>query len=57
MALGRPITPMILNQRERTSLRIGRDGPKWAQALAQRARTILVYAEVFPNTEVAARVR
>ena len=56
MAIGRPITPVILSEQEHTSLQNWARRPKSAQALAQRARTIPLCAEGFTNTEVAARV-
>src|SRR5512135_456135 len=57
MALGRPITPISLSEQERTSLQNWARRPKSAQALAQRARTILLCADGLTNSEVATRVR
>jgi transposase len=57
MPIGRPIIPLTLSEQEHTSLQNWARRPKSAQALAQRARTILLCAEGFTNTEVAARVR
>lgn len=56
MAIGRPIMPISLNEEERTSLENWVRRPKSAQALAQRAKAILLCAEGRSNTEVAARV-
>jgi len=57
MAIGRPIAQISLSAEERTSLENWARRPKSAQALAQRAKTILLCAEGNSNTEVAARVR
>lgn len=56
MPIGRPVTPVTLSEQERISLQNWARRPKSAQALAQRARTILLCAEGFTNTEVAVRV-
>ncbi|MCL5743209.1 MAG: helix-turn-helix domain-containing protein [Acidobacteria bacterium] len=56
MAIGRPITPITLSAEERTSLKNWARRPKSAQALAQRAKAILLCAEGGSNTEVTARV-
>jgi len=56
MAVGRPITPITLSAEERTSLENWARRPKTAQALAKRAKVILLCTEGGSNTEVAARV-
>ena len=57
MALGRPITPIMLSEQEQTSLQNWARRPKSAQALAQRARTIVLCVSasakilIVPNEE------
>ena len=56
MALGRPLSPMSLSHSERQQLDWTRR-PKTAQALALRARIVLLSAAGHSNTEVARRVQ
>jgi hypothetical protein len=56
MALGRPLSPLTLVPAERQQLLEWTRRPKTAQALALRARIVLLCAEGRSNTEVARRV-
>jgi len=56
MALGRPLTPFTLLPAERQRLLEWTRRPKTAQALALRARIVLLCASGHSNTEVARRV-
>lgn len=56
MAKGRPLEAIELSTAEREDLEAWTRRPKTAQALAQRARAILLCAEGLANTAVAARV-
>ena len=56
MALGRPLSPLTLVPTERQRLLEWARRPKTAQALALRARIVLLCAEGRSNTEVARRV-
>jgi len=55
MALGRPLSPLTLVPAERQRLLEWTRRPKTAQALALRARIVLLCAEGRSNTEVARR--
>jgi transposase len=57
MALGRPLSPLTLVPAERQRLLEWSRRPKTAQALALRARIVLLCAEGRSNTEVARRVQ
>jgi len=57
MALGRPLSPLTLVPAERQRLLEWTRRPKTAQALALRARIVLLSAEGRSNTEVARQVR
>src|SRR5260370_27721645 len=57
MALGRPLSPLTLIPAERQRLLEWSRRPKTAQALALRARIVLLCAEGRSNTEVARRVQ
>jgi transposase len=57
MALGRPLSPFTLVPAERQRLWEWSRRPKTAQALALRARIVLLCAERLSNIEVARRVR
>jgi len=54
MILGRPMPPLHLSVNERETLKRWAKRPKTAQALAFRARLILVCAEGKKNGEVVA---
>lgn len=56
MAAGRPIAELRVTQGERGGLEAWCRRPKSAQALAQRARIILLCADKRSNTEVAAQL-
>ncbi len=56
MALGRPLSPLSLSPSERQQLLDWTRRPKTAQALALRARIVLLSAAGHSNTEVARRV-
>ena len=56
MALGRPLSPLTLIPAEQQQLLEWARRPKTAQALALRARIVLLSAEGLSNTEVARRV-
>ena len=56
MALGRPLSPLTLSPSERQQLLEWTRRPKTAQALALRARIVLLCADGRSNTEVARRV-
>lgn len=56
MAKGRPLETIELSEPERDELAAWARRPKTAQALAQRARALLLCAEGLSNTAVAARV-
>lgn len=56
MAKGRPLEAIELSEAEREELAAWARRPKTAQALAQRARALLLCAEGLSNTTVAARV-
>lgn len=56
MRTGRPIPRLVLDREERQTLEQWARRPKTAQALAQRARVILVCAEGKSNTAVATRL-
>ena len=56
MALGRPLSPLSLFPSERQQLLDWTRRPKTAQALALRARIVLLSAAGHSNTEVARRV-
>lgn len=56
MAKGRPLETIELSESEREELAAWARRPKTAQALAQRARALLLCAEGLGNTAVAARV-
>src|SRR6266849_3431978 len=57
MALGRPLSPLSLYPSERQQLLDWTRRPKTAQALALRARIVLLSAAGHNNTEVARRVQ
>ena len=57
MPLGRPLSPLTLLPAERQPLSDWSRRPKTAQALALRARIILLCAAGLSNTEVARRLR
>ena len=57
MALGRPLSPLTLVPAERQRLLEWSRRPKTAQALALRARVVLLCAEGRSNTEVARRTQ
>ena len=57
MALGRPLSPLTLIPAEQQQLLEWARRPKTAQALALRARIVLLSAEGRSNTEVARQVR
>ena len=57
MALGRPLSPLTLVPTERQRLLEWARRPKTAQALALRARIVLLCGEGRSNTEVARRVQ
>ncbi len=57
MGRGRPIAPLTLTKEERETLERWARRPKSAQALAQRARVLLVCAEGLSNTVVATRLK
>lgn len=54
MALGRPITPLVVTEEERMALERWSRRPKTAQALALRSRLVLACAAGKSNTAVAA---
>lgn len=56
MRTGRPIPPLELKEQERETLQNWARRPKSAQALAQRARMILLCAEGNTNTQVAGKL-
>jgi len=56
MRTGRPIPPLSLEQAERETLQNWARRPKSAQALATRARMILLCAEDNTNTQVAGKL-
>ncbi len=56
MPKGRPLTPLSLNPAEQEQLSDWTRRPKTAQALARRARIVLLAAAGHSNTEVARRV-
>jgi len=53
MALGRPLSPLSLSPSERQQLLDWTRCPKTAQALALRARIVLLKAAGHSNTEAA----
>jgi len=57
MPLGRPLAPLTLLPAERQQLLDWTRRPKTAQALALRARIVLLCAAGHSNTEVARRVQ
>lgn len=57
MRTGRPIPPLSLTDPERETLRSWARRPKSAQALALRARMILLCGEGNNNTRVARQIR
>lgn len=57
MRTGRPIPPLILSPEERGTLEQWARRPKTAQALAQRARIILLCASGQTNSAVAETMR
>ena len=57
MALGRPLSPPSLSPSERQQLLDWTRRPKTAQALALRARIVLLSAAGHSNTQVARRVQ
>ena len=57
MALGRPLSPLTLLPAERQPLLDWTRRRKTAQALALRARIVLLCATGLSNTEVASRLR
>jgi len=57
MALGRPLSPLCLFPSDRQPLLDWTRRPKTAQALALRARIVLLCAASHSNTEVARRVQ
>lgn len=57
MRTGRPMPPLTLSSDERETLERWARRPKTAQAVAQRARLVLICAEGRPNTAVAAALR
>lgn len=57
MRTGRPIPPLSLTEEERQALQIWTRRPKTAQALALRARMILLCGEGKTNTHVAQQLR
>ena len=57
MALGRPLSSLSLSPSERQQLLDWSRRPKTAQALALRARIVLLSAAGHSNTEVARRVQ
>ncbi len=56
MAFGRPLTPLILSEAERAELLRWTRRQKTAQALALRARIVLLAADGVSNTDIAARL-
>src|SRR5271167_1024058 len=56
MSLGRPLAPLELSQPEREQLLEWTRRPKTAQALALRARIVLLSAQGRSNTEIARRL-
>jgi len=56
MSLGRPLAPLILSKPEQVQLAEWTRRPKTAQALALRARIVLLSAEGRSNTEIARRL-
>ena len=57
MPLGRPLSPLELSKPEQAQLSEWVRRPKTAQALALRARIVLLSAEGHTNTEIARRLR
>lgn len=57
MARGRPLVPLVLSNEDRATLQRWTARRKTSQALAQRARIVLLAAGGLPNKEVAARER
>lgn len=57
MALGRPVQPLELTTEECEKLELLARRPKTSQALALRARIVLLCASGLNNTEVAAKLR
>jgi transposase len=57
MARGRPLAPLVLSEEDRATLQRWVARRKTSQALAQRARLILLAADGLPNKEVADRER
>ena len=51
--MGRPLTPLTITDEERSELRGWARRPKTAQAIALRARIILLCAEEWSNQDVA----
>ena len=56
MPTGRPLSPPMLSESERVQLIEWTRRPKTAQALALRARIVLLSAAGHSNTEVARRL-
>ncbi len=54
--MGRPLCPLVLSEEERVELAALAARRKTAQALAMRARIVLLAGEGIPNKEVAARL-
>ncbi len=54
--MGRPLCPLVLSKEERVELAALAARRKTAQALAMRARIVLLAGEGIPNKEVAARL-
>src|SRR5690606_15076749 len=57
MALGRPLAPLVLSEEDRITLQRWAARRKTSQALAQRARIVLMAADGASNQEVARRER
>jgi transposase len=56
MRKGRPLTPLLLAVGDRAQLVSWSKRPKTAQALAMRARIVLLAAEGFSNTAIAGQL-
>jgi len=57
MTLGRPLSPLQLSEPERAQLSEWTRRPKTAQALALRARIVLLSAEGRSNTDIAGKLQ
>jgi DNA-binding NarL/FixJ family response regulator len=56
MPMGRPLPPLSIGQEQRKQLVSWSRRPKTAQALAMRARIVLLAAEGLSNTAIAQQV-